>query len=318
MYSDIWASGNTAIVGSYGTGSGAAIIDITNPAQPQLHTRYHTQNNAIVNDVKIVSSTAYLATDGDGVHIIDISTPATPDLLGTITSSIGGYNSIHNISLDNDILYQASFAISTVIKVFDVSNPAAPTFIREFDSANTNSLLVHDITAINNRLYTSGFGGVTDIYDVSGIVTAAPVLLGSFTTGSVNHSNWPSADGNLIAIAHETQDGTLQLYDISDMSNIQLVSTIEASSFGINAYSPHNPIIIGSTLYVSWYEAGLQMFDISNPANPSHIAGFNSYTGNCSSNFGNWGVYPFLGSDKILISDGSHGLFVLDASTVVP
>ena len=31
---------------------------------------------------------------------------------------------------------------------------------------------------------------------------------------------------------------------------------------------------------------------------------------------GNWGVFPFMGSDNVLLSDMESGLFVVDASAV--
>ena len=41
-----------------------------------------------------------------------------------------------------------------------------------------------------------------------------------------------------------------------------LVNSIKAGNFALNAITPHNPVVMGNYLYVAWYQAGLQVFDI--------------------------------------------------------
>ena len=48
--------------------------------------------------------------------------------------------------------------------------------------------------------------------------------------------------------------------------------------FGINAVTPHNPVVMGNKLYVAWYQAGIQVFDITNPANPKRIGQYDTYS----------------------------------------
>jgi len=88
----------------------------------------------------------------------------------------------------------------------------------------------------------------------------------------------------------------VRIYDISDPAHAILVKTINAASLGISAFSPHNPVIVGNLLFVSWYQAGLQVFDLTNPADPVWIGAYDTYPlpGNTDL-AGNWGVFPFLG-----------------------
>ena len=99
-----------------------------------------------------------------------------------------------------------------------------------------------------------------------------------------------------------------------------LLSSITAASLGISAISPHNPVLMGDLMFVSWYQAGLQVFDISDPVNPLHVGAYDTFDidGPFSEFDGNWGVYPLLGLDKVLLSDTEGGLFIVDASAVVP
>ncbi len=312
-YADVWGDGNHAYIGSY-NGSGVGIFDVSVPASTYLAGTYDPASGGQFKDVKVRNGIGYFASDNNGgLHIVDVSNPASPTLLSQVTSSQSGYDSIHNVSLAGNYLYEADSHTPTV-KVFDISNPLAPTFVRNILTTDPN--FIHDTTAVGNRLYTSGFGGKTDIYDTTLIGSQAPLLLGSFVSGSNSHSNWPDASGNLLASARETADGDVRLYDISNPASPVWKASITAASLGISAYSPHNPIIVGSRLCVSWYQAGLQVIDIQDPSNPVLIGSFDTFAGPVSGYDGNWGVYPLLGADRVLLSDLEGGLYVIN--TAVP
>ena len=312
-YADVWGDGNYAYVGSF-AGSGVAIFDVSVPATAFLAGTYNPTSGGQFKDVKVRNGIGYFASDnGGGLHVVNVSNPAAPVLLSQVTAAQSGYNSIHNISVSGNYLYQADSHTPT-IKVFDISNPLLPTFVRNL--LTTDPSFIHDMTAIGDRLYTSGFGGKTDIYDITNIGTVAPILLGSINSGSNSHSNWASNDGKLLVSAREISNGDVRLYDISNPGSPILRSTINAASLGISAFSPHNPIIVGDRLYISWYQAGLQVLDISDPGNPFRIGSFDTYPGAVSGFDGNWGVYPFLGQDRVLLSDLDGGLFIVDTVTV--
>jgi choice-of-anchor B domain-containing protein len=311
-YGDVWGDGDYAYVGSF-NGSGVAIFDVSAPASTFLAGAYTVASGGQFKDVKVRNGIGYFASDnGGGLHIVDVSNPAAPTLLSQITTSNGGgFNRIHNISVSGNFLYQADSrtASNSTVKVFDISDSSNPFFVR--DIVTTDPSRIHDITALGDRLYTSGFGGKTDIYDTSNIGTSDPTLLGSISSGLNSHSSWASTDGNLLVSAREIANGDVRLYDISDPSNPVLLSTITAASLGISAHSPHNVIIDGDRLYISWYQAGLQVLDISDPNNPTRIGYYDTFPGAVSGFDGNWGVYPFLGDDRVLLSDMDGGLFVI-------
>ena len=47
---------------------------------------------------------------------------------------------------------------------------------------------------------------------------------------------------------------------------------------GFNAVTPHNPVVMGNKLYVAWYQAGIQVFDITDPADPKRIGQYDTYS----------------------------------------
>jgi hypothetical protein len=73
----------------------------------------------------------------------------------------------------------------------------------------------------------------------------------------------------------------------------------------------------GNLLFLPWYEAGLQVFNISNPAAPVRVGSFDTFTGTSTAYNGDWGVDVSLGLDRVFLSDRTRGLIVVDARGVV-
>ncbi|MCA1608853.1 MAG: FG-GAP-like repeat-containing protein, partial [Acidobacteria bacterium] len=164
--------------------------------------------------------------------------------------------------------------------------------------------------------------------------------------GNNMHSSWSSEDGKYLYSARETADGTgdIRVYDISNPAQPLIVNSLTMENLGLNAVSPHNPVVKGNFLYVSWYQAGIQVFDISNPSAPRHVGQYDTYPRQrieateaekslagaeawdliCGSEKlqnalpttfdGAWAVYPFLGENKVLAGDLTNGLFILDVT----
>lgn len=367
-YADLFADGNIAVQGSYGC-TGAFIYDISNPDHPVLASWYNPGNNRQFLEAIVIGNRGYFGSgNGGGVHIVDLTNPASPVLLGTVDSTHGNaHNSIHEMVVFNQnggtflIENYNSLSNTKILKIINVTNPAAPVFVR--DLTPTEPQWVHAMVVRGNRLFTSGWGnstnrGRTEIYDISNITTQTPTLLGfiadqtSVTAGNNMHSAWPSDDGNWLYSCREVTSsngptpGDLRVYDISNPAAPVLVNSIGMAALGLNAVTPHNPVVNGDFLYISWYQAGLQVFNISNRANPIRIGQYDTFAGAfappakeqealanaepwdliCGADFrssslpttydGAWAVYPYLGMDKILIGDLTRGLIVVDTRLI--
>ncbi|MEZ5306907.1 MAG: FG-GAP-like repeat-containing protein [Pyrinomonadaceae bacterium] len=354
-FADIYADGNIAVQGTYSC-RGVFIYDLSNPNNPVLASRYNPNDNQQFLEAIVIGNRGYFGSgNGGGVHIVDLSDPAKPSLLGIVNPANGnGFSSIHEMVVEGNLLYENFNGFSTkVIKVINISDPANPVFVRDINP--TEVRWVHAMHIRGNRMFTSGWGssssrGRTEIYDITNIQTNAPSLLGfvedssSVTAGNNMHSSWSSEDGNYLYSARETSNGSgdIRVYNITNPGAPMLVNSIGMTALGINAVTPHNPVVKGNFLYVSWYQAGVQVFDISEPAEPKKVAEFDTYPdvfaptersasiADDSFDFvcgsenlqnllptsfdGNWAVFPFLGEDKILAGDMLHGLFVLDAT----
>jgi hypothetical protein len=68
---------------------------------------------------------------------------------------------------------------------------------------------------------------------------------------------------------------------------------------------------------MSNYTRGLTVLDITDPANPIEAGYFDTFPTHNNSTFnGAWGVYPFLPSGTLLISDSDSGLYVVKDETL--
>ncbi len=351
-------------MGSYNC-RGVFIYDITNPDAPVLANWYNPGANQQFLEAIVIGNRGYFGsgstTSGVGVHIVDLSNPYSPVLLGTVSPTSGnGFRGIHEMMVfsQNGATYLIENFNSTsnkILKVINVTNPAAPVFVRDINP--TEVQWIHAMHIRGNRMFTSGWGNgsnraKTEIYDISNIGTQAPTLLGtitdssaSVTAGNSMHSSWSSEDGNFLYSARETSNGSgdVRVYNISNPAVPTLVNSLTMNNLNLNAVTPHNPVVMGNKLYVSWYQAGVQVFDISTPANPKRIGQYDTFTpafapdesaktdlseepwdiicgGTNLQNAlpttydGNWAVYPFLGEDKVLAGDLTNGLLVLDVT----
>jgi hypothetical protein len=318
-YANVWGDGHFAYVGSYFS-NGVLIFDITNPDAPILAANYKDAgHDSQLEDVEVQNGVGFFASNSQGgIHIVDLSNPYQPKLITRITSAIGGWDSIHTLLVSGRYLYVPHFLVDPNMQVWDISNPASPVLKWTFMTTDPDS--VRQSSILNNRLYTSGRGGHTDIWDVSNIANGPPQLLGTIMSGSLSHSSSPTPDGNFLVASRElnANGGDVKIYNVSNPANPTLVSLITMPEFGIESVSPHNPAVVGNLLYHSWYDAGMKVFDISNRANPVLVGSYDTWPGPITIHQydGDWGIYPYLGQDRILASDQDTGLYILDATGV--
>ena len=89
---------------------------------------------------------------------------------------------------------------------------------------------------------------------------------------------------------------------------------MQISYTGSTTTTDHNGYMLGSNYYVSHYRRGVVVFDATNPNALVEIGSFDNYltpSTNVAGTDGAWGVYPFLSSGNLLVSDIENGLFVL-------
>ncbi len=112
--------------------------------------------------------------------------------------------------------------------------------------------------------------------------------------------------------------GFLRFYDISDPARPVEVATFATKHTrneavaGSGMWSAHNPEVQGNHVYVSWYNDGVRVLDISDPSEPREVA---AWTGEGKPAdvppVNIWSVVPH--GDLLVASDFNYGLYILRA-----
>jgi choice-of-anchor B domain-containing protein len=324
-FNEVWGyvdgSGNEYAV--MGSPAEVHFIDITTPANPIIKQVIGGTYSSIWRDFKSYGNYVYGVHDGgsgtsEGLSIYDMS--ALPSGSITMTTLNTHFGRAHNIFIDepNARLYVAgSNGQSNGLIIYDLTNPASPVLLKNLDLSSAGGY-VHDLFVRNNIAYcnsASGSNGGMWTYDMTDLNSV--LIYDQQNTGGYNHSSWMTDDNNYVVYATETSNFPLYIVDVSDVMNGNVTSSV---SFKEPNLAPthedniaHNPLIKGDYCYVSYYEDGVQVWDISDPSQPT-LAGFYDMINNTSYNGtsrGVWGVYPFLPSGNILASDDINGLYVL-------
>ena len=329
IYADVWGAGDAAgdlVFLSRYTQSEVDVIDLSNPASPQLFATYQMpfpDEASSAQDVVHGDGLMFVVsefTGNNGLHIVDVRNPGSPQLLTTLDPNPGSFENLHNCFYDNGWLYMVNSS-DTTIAILDLRsyNPdAAPASINAWTYMITvpGALFIHDITVRNGRLFASGWDNLT-VYDVSNLGVQGPTLLGSIH-GMSNHAVWPTDDGQYFVTADERQGGALRLYELVDLGSSVAIVPRDSYQASVNdAYCVHNTAIVGDRVYSSWYQAGALVHQIDRTSKTLQLVASYDTSAIAVTGFaGAWGVYPLLGADRVLLSDIENGLFVVDMSAV--
>ncbi|MHC5108459.1 MAG: immunoglobulin domain-containing protein [Planctomycetota bacterium] len=327
LYGDVWAEGDYAYVGSFtlldGNPGTVHIVDISNPAAPSLAATYSlTAINTFRSpqDVKVADGLLFIGMESGGddlVEIVDVRDPSSPVYLTSLQAP--GWNTCHNTFYDGGFLYVVDSnnprCLVYDLRTFDPDNPpASPISTPLWEINDIGNVFVHDITVAGGRLYCAGWDSGLFIYDVSDVANTFPTFLGT-VDGNNTHSMWPTDDGNYVVTGEERGGGGIKVYRMTDNGGSVDLELTDSLVLSNDAFSVHNQLIVGNRLYVSWYQAGLQVFDI-NPISGAleFVASYDTsaFGGGDSGFQGAWGVYPFLGEEEVLVSDLEEGLFIVN------
>ena len=318
-YNEIWGLNiNGSEIAIIGSTAGTHFFDVTNP-QNSIEIAFvagaYTGPGVIHRDYHDHNEYLYIVCDEGSVstlQIVDISN--LPNSVNTVYDSNNLLNKVHNIFIDTATTKLYACATGEAMEVFDLSNPDNPILINTYNDVGH----VHDAYVKNDTAFLNCGNDGLRIMDYSMVnsTSDSPVELASFTSypdAGYNHSGWLSDDGNIYAMQDENHGYDVKILDVSDFSNISVLATF---SSGVDPNSmAHNGIIKGDLLYIAYYHDGLRVFDISNPSNPIQVNSYDTYLPNNHISYrGAWGVYPYLNSGNILVSDMQSGLYVFELS----
>ena len=252
------------VVGPANSGnvSGFFTVDVSSPDDASVEEFYPTEFP--IHNSFLHGSHAYLTgNDGQGnpMVVVDIESQEEVGRWSQLEYDEGygevppGRRSLHDIYVQDDRAYLAYWDSGTWI--VDVSDPANPEYVTHFSD-----------------------------YSLSELRESDSQLAGYEPEGN-DHYVQPNADGTVVAVGGESWDindngsggpSGIDFWDVSDPESPERLSTIEPEESESNAYrggtwtTSHNFDWVGDRLYTSWYNGGVKLFDVSDPANPEELA----------------------------------------------
>jgi choice-of-anchor B domain-containing protein len=296
---------------------GLEIIDVSNPANPIRDTNI-IGNTSIWREVKVYKKYAYVTTEGGGgLQIIDLS--ALPNYKGIRSKFIqpfinipagnsGALGTIHALHIDttkgNLYLYGSNPGNKGAL-VFSLNDPWNPAYLGAF-----NNLYIHDGYVDNDTMYSchiyAGYFSIVDMTDKNN-----PAILSSQNTpNNFTHNSWPTADKKFLFTTDEVDNSYLTAYDISNVTQPVEVCRIQSQNAGGQAIV-HNTHVRNGYAITSWYKDGVVITDVHRPQNMVNVAWYDTSPLSGGNFDGAWGVYPFLPSGNLVVSDITEGMFVL-------
>lgn len=300
--------------GSSGMTGGLSIVDVTDAASP-VEVYFLPGPASIWREIKVWNDHAYVTTEAanGGLTIVDLSPlPQSTDLPSTVWFD-PEWDTSHSLFIDENgrlYIHGANEGNGGVIMYDLTPDPMAPVRVGQFDQ-----WYVHDSYARGDTLYAAhiinGFFTILDVSDPS-----QPVLLGQQSTpNNFTHNVWLDASGHHLYTTDERSNAYVGAYDVSDPSDIQYLDKLRSD--GGSGAIPHNTYWLpGDHLVQSYYTYGVSIYDCSHPDNLVEVGHYDTSPLQGDGFSGAWGVYPFLPSGRLLLSDIEEGLFILGPTYV--
>ncbi|MDX1438996.1 MAG: choice-of-anchor B family protein, partial [Rubricoccaceae bacterium] len=263
-------------------------------------------------DMVVHGEYAYAVTEctgaGEGLQVIDLSN--LPDSVSLVDTFMDSVVSSHNMDVDQGtgFLYVLNSNASGVA-IIDASDPEHLKGVNLLNLPN-----VHDVHARNDTLYVAeGWEPTFSIWDVSNKLNPQMLARVTIPNAGYVHNIWPTDDGRHVMTTEETEDKTVKVWDISDMSDVTLVG----EWLGPNDLA-HNVHIQGDYAYLSHYAAGVIVLDISDIEQPVEVARYDTLPEHDNPGFrGNWGATVPSPNGYVYGGDFDGTLSVLQFQTPV-
>ena len=286
-----------------GTTTGIAVVDCSGPTL--IERGWFPWAASTWREVRTYSTYAYVTTEAaGGFLVINLTNPDAPVSLGIVGAA--QFGNAHNIGVDMATGRIYITGTNNGVAVYDgAANPANPPFLG-YAAGSGNANYFHDLSIENGYGYGAMiYNGLFRIWDMS---TFPPTALSSVTTPSAfTHNAWPNAAGTITVTTDERDGSLLRFYDTTNKA-----APIARSQMTMNPASiPHNSYILGNVAHTAWYTEGYQAVDFSDLSAPVVVASYDTWPGASGGFNGAWGLFPFLPSGNVYISDRATGLYVV-------
>jgi len=240
-------------------------------------------------------------------------------------------------------------------RLIDVTNPTAPTAVSDWgvvhdaggglnpaQGCDADAEYGHSAEpSEDGRLaflayWDSGFVAI-DLTNPANPVLRGHTVYGTDEDGDGHSSMYDDARGLLFSADEdfcknstggiEPGYGYLRIWDYSNLAAPVQIGEYRTPNSGARLpvgsgdYTIHNPMLMGTDVYISWYSDGVRVVDASDPTAPEEVAYFvppagqnpvkPSQRGTLSNTPQVWGVFVDEATDLVYASDMNTGLWIL-------
>ena len=330
---DIWGWSDTETGKEYalmGMTNGTAFVDISNPQRPIFLGRLPTETrNSSWRDIKVYRDHAYIVADNAGAHgmqIFDLRRLRGVSASETFSADVvyDGFRHAHNLAIDEAVGFAYAVGGDTCaggVHIMDIRTPNNPLFAGCHDTVRTHDTqcVVYRGPDAEHRDRQICFSSNENHFEVVDVTDkSAPLTLSSSTYSQLAyvHQGWLTEDHRFFLLGDELDESSFGLSTrthVFDVSDLNAPKHLFAHDLGTRAID-HNLYVQGNRVYAANYTSGLRVLELGDLANREieEIAFFDTFPSNDNPAFrGAWGVYPYLPSGTLIVSDINNGLFVL-------
>lgn len=321
LNSPTWGPGYTFNVRVVGTiaylirQDGLHIIETADPEHPVELGSWRRAGDGYSNDVKLLDANGkrYAIIADYPSDVVDVTDPTMPRLVAQIPVEA------HTVFTEarGGKLYAYFGAYDGTCPVFDVTNPEAPSRQGGYDALSS---IVHDLMIDNGIAYLNAWEGGFQVVDFTN--PSQPIVLGKWrqTPTHTSHSSWAfNAGGRKLALhGEEAYAAHLDVVDVDPASATFMTSigTYKTRDW----VSIHNVMVVGGRAYMSYYQDGVRVLDVSDPTAPRALGFYNTWDPQAdytTSGFfeGAVGIDVDPARKLVFIADSPRGLLILRDQT---
>jgi hypothetical protein len=264
------------------------IFDLSNPAGIELISSYSTIE--LPKAVVLKGDYAYVASYYADMDVVDISDPANPSHVEFLPNT----HAAVDIVTIGDYLYVATGGKS--IDVYSLADPAHPAFVRTAAAIDN----IYRIFDVGGYLYVSEQNKVIVVNSLLNPAYPSPVYtLTPPDSGSVTYRPAARRSGDVLVLVAYTD---VLIYDVSDPRNPEYKSQLTVPN------SISEAVNDGNRLYLSSWNSGAKIFDISDLNSPVELGDYATLDYPAGKNLKVVGDYAF-------VAGGPAGLQVVDVSS---
>jgi hypothetical protein len=244
--------------------SGAALYDVTDPAAPRL-LRFHPTDYPIHN-ADLAGGVAYLTANGADGNALAVVNPGEGVELArwSVADAAPEWEAVplplrvvHDVTVRDGRAHVAHWDAGTWI--LNVDDPAAPHPVAEDVAQTAGALAGEDVDVSAESLQLPG----NSHYAASTPETGAAGLVG------VGREAWDAAPDD----GRAGGPGGVDLYDrsLTPLASVSPPATPDPGYDGVWT-TAHNFGFGRGRLYSAWYQGGVRIHDLSDPADPLELA----------------------------------------------